>query len=180
MSSVTAPPTQSYDPHDDLDSESDNASGSKKESELHAMTEVGLEESQELLLQPNQPRLKNFPSKQFGKSKVEYRSFNFKWFNNKKWSAWLHWNSGTEKAYCFVCQNVYLLNQLTFSKCAENAFILSGFNTWKNATKSFERHRKSACYQEAVLKWHHHLKQTNIGTQIDQQISKDKKKICTA
>ena len=65
---------------------------------------------------------------------------------------WLHWNSGTEKAYCFVCPNVNLLNQLTFLKCAENAFISSGFNTWKNATKEFERHRKSACHQEAVLK----------------------------
>ena len=63
---------------DDLrgDLESDNASGSKNEAELHTMTEYGLEESQELLLQPNQPRLKSFPAKQFSKSKVEYQSFN--------------------------------------------------------------------------------------------------------
>ena len=47
---------------------------------------------------------------------------------------------------------------------------------WKNATKAFERHRKSACHQEAVLKWHHRLKGTNISTQLDQQISSDQKK----
>ena len=52
---------------------------------------------------------------------------------------WLHWDSRTEKAYCFVCQNIYFLNQLTFSKCAENAFISPGFNTWKNATKEFTK-----------------------------------------
>ena len=45
MSSVTTCPTQYYDPHNDLDSESDDASISEKESELHAMTEVGLKES---------------------------------------------------------------------------------------------------------------------------------------
>ena len=48
MTSVTIRPIQSYDPHDDLDNESDDASSSEKESELHAMTEGGLEESQEL------------------------------------------------------------------------------------------------------------------------------------
>ena len=74
------------------------------------------------------------PLKKFSKKKVEYQSFNLKWFDNKKWSTWLHWDSETEKAYCFMCQNIYLLNQLTFSKCAESAFISSGFDTWKNAS----------------------------------------------
>ena len=69
-----------------------------------------------------------------------------------------------------------MLNQLTLSKCTENAFISSGFDTWKNATKAFERHRKSACHQEAVLKWHYHLKRANITTQFDQQIIRDHQK----
>ena len=46
ITSLTTRPTQSYDPHDDLDNESDDASRSEKESELHAMIEVSLEESQ--------------------------------------------------------------------------------------------------------------------------------------
>lgn len=130
---------------------------------------------EDLLVQPNQPRLKSFPTKKFGKNKIEYRSFNSKWFDNEKWSSWLHWDSGTEKVYCFICRNIYLLNKLTFSKCAENSFISSGFSMWKNATKAFEKHRKSACHQEAVLKWHHHLKQTNISAQLSDQIRNDQK-----
>ena len=127
---------------------------------------------EEVLLQPNQPKLKSFPTKKLGKNKVEYRSSNSKWFDNEKWS---HWDSGTEKAYCFICRNIYLLNKLTFSKCAENSFISSGFSMWKNATKAFEKHRKSACHQEAVLKWYHHLKQTNISAQLSDQIRNDQK-----
>ena len=175
-STATVQPSES-----DEDLDSDNVCDPESEntgpsSEVLTMSEGGLEESQELLLQPSQPRLKNFPSKQFGKSKIEYRSFNSKWFDNENWSAWLHWDSTSEKAYCFICRNIYLLNKLTFSKCAETAFISSGFNTWKNATQAFERHRKSACHQEAVMKWHHHMKQTNISAQLDMQISRDQKK----
>ena len=66
MSLVAA---QCDNPRGDLESE--NASGSKNEAELCTMTECGLEESQELLLQPNKPRLKSFPAKQIGKNKVE-------------------------------------------------------------------------------------------------------------
>ena len=51
-----------------------------------------------------QPRLKRFPLKQFGKKKKDSWSFNSKWFDNEKWSAWLHWDSETETAYCLhVC-----------------------------------------------------------------------------
>ena len=166
-------PQDSRDPESVSDSESENESERIQHTPLHTMSEGGHEDSRELLLQPNQPRLKSFPPKQFGKKKIEYRSFNSKWFDNEKCSAWLHWDSETEKSYCFMCRNIYLLNQLTLSKCTENAFISSGFDTWKNATKAFERHRKSACHQEAVLSWHHHLKRANISTQFDQQIIRD-------
>ena len=84
-SSMIAQPTQSDDPHEDSDS--DSASGSENESELSTTTAADVEESQELLLKSNQPRLKSFPSKQFGKNKVEYRSFNSKWFDNEKWTV---------------------------------------------------------------------------------------------
>ena len=154
-------PTSTVDPID-LDSD-ENYSGSEDESEVHTLTEGGPELSQDLILHPNQPRLKSFPSKTFGKSKLECRSFNSKWFDNEKWSAWLHWDSGTEKAYRFLCRNVYLLKQLTFSKCAENAFISTGFDTWKNATKAFEKHRN-------------HENHTNISAQLHQQLCEDQKK----
>ena len=59
------------------------------------------------------------------------------------------------------------------SRNFESAFITTGFDMWKNATKAFEKHRKSACHQEAVLKWHHHMKQTNVSSQLDKQIGTD-------
>ena len=130
-------------------------------------------ECSDLLLQPNQPRLKSFPPKQFGKNKVENRSFNSKWFDDAKWSSWLHWDNESHKAYCFVCRNVYLLKQ---SRNFESAFITTGFDTWKNATKAFEKHRNSACHKEAVFKWHHHQKHTNISSQLDKQVSSDQAK----
>lgn len=47
--------------------DSDNAPGSESIAKTE-LPEGGLEESKELLLQPNQPRLKSFPTKQFGKN----------------------------------------------------------------------------------------------------------------
>ncbi len=51
------------------------------------------------------------------------------------------------------------------------AFITTVFDMWKNATKACEKHQKSACHQEAVVKWHHHIKHTNISSQLDKQVS---------
>ena len=87
----TAPSEAPSESDEDLDSDSvcDPESENTETPELLTVSEAGLEESQELLLQPNQPRLKNFPSKQFGKNKIEYRSFNSKWFDNENWSTWL-------------------------------------------------------------------------------------------
>ena len=59
------------------------------------------------------------------------------------------------------------------SRNFECAFITTGFDMWKNATKAFEKHRKSACHQEAVLKWHHHIRETNVSSQLDKQVTRD-------
>ena len=45
---------------------------------------------------PNQPRIRKFPPKKFGK---QQRSFNSKWFDNDKWSPWLHWDDGVQKHF---------------------------------------------------------------------------------
>ena len=105
-------PLDSGDPDSDSESENELEQHVQHTSLGQALLTTNEIDSRELLLQPNQPRLKSFPSKQFGKKKIEYRSFNSKWFDNDKWSTWLHWDSETEKAYCFMCQNIYLLNWL--------------------------------------------------------------------
>ena len=63
-------PPDSRDPESVSDSESENESERIQHTPLHTMSEGGPEDSRELLLQPNQPRLKSFPPKQFGKKKL--------------------------------------------------------------------------------------------------------------
>ncbi len=49
---------------------------------------------------PFQPTEIAFPRRHFGKSSVVYRSFQSAWF--RKWK-WLHYDVGSDKAYCFTC-----------------------------------------------------------------------------
>ena len=51
-----------------------------------------------------------------------------------------------------ICRNVHALGQLTMSMNQEKAFIIAGFNNWKDTTQSFEQHCKSLCHREASLK----------------------------
>lgn len=52
------------------------------------------------------------PKKKFGKHNIQIRAFNSKWFGDKRWSDWLHWERQDEKASCLFCRNVYILKQL--------------------------------------------------------------------
>ena len=125
----------------------------------------------DLLQAPHQPRSGVFPKRQFGHKKPEYRCFRPSWFDNKSWSDWLHWESGDNKVYCFICRNVYVLKQLNMSKNQESAFVTSGYNNWKEAARSFELHHKSSCHREAVLKWEHHCRGVDISRQLQRQLT---------
>ena len=125
----------------------------------------------QLLDKPHQPRSGVFPKRQFGQKKPEYRSFKPSWFDNKLWSDWLHWETKNNRAYCFICRNVYVLHQLTLSKNQESAFITSGFNNWKDATRAFELHRKSSCHREAILKWEHRERGIGIDLQLQRRLA---------
>ena len=130
--------------------QSDSASGYEPENESECtVTACASDIEEEVLLQPNQPRLKSFPTKKFGKNKVEYRSFNSKWFDNEKWSSWLHWDSGTKKAYCFICRNIYLLNKLTFSECVQR---IPSFHLGLACGRMSPRHLKSIERVPAIRK----------------------------
>ena len=55
------------------------------------------ETESEIINKPNQPRRQKFPLKLFGK---QQRCFNSKWFDNDKWSSWLHWDDQLQKVLC--------------------------------------------------------------------------------
>ena len=88
-----------------------------------------------ILSKPNQPRGQSFPSRLFRKQK---RSFHSKWFDNEKWSSWLHWDGTANKAFCYICRNLFQLNQIKLTKNVEAAFIVNGFDNWKRATSAFD------------------------------------------
>ena len=143
------------------------------EIEDEAISATGTETENEIINKPNQPRRTKFPSKKFGK---QQRCFNSKWFDNDKWSPWLHWDDQLQKAFCYICKNISQMHQLTLSKNAEDAFISVGFDNWKRATTAFEQHRQSKCHKESVLKWNHHLKGTSIQVQLNKQVGLEQQK----
>lgn len=124
-------------------------------------------------MHPNQSRNQVFPKKKFGQTKPEYRSFKASWFDNHKWSTWLHWEAAEQNVFCVTCRNVYALGQLTMSRNREATFITTGFNNWKDATRSFEQHRKSLCHKEAIIKWSHRI---NVNTHLQQQLTDEQEK----
>ena len=81
------------------------------------------------------------------------------------------WETMNNRAYCFICRNVYVLHQLTLSKNQESAFITSGFNNWKDATRAFELHCKSSCHREAILKWEHCEREIGIDLQPQRRLA---------
>ena len=69
-----------------------------------------------------------------------------------------------------------MLGQLTMSKNQEKAFIVIGFNNWKDVTRSFEQHRKGLCHREASLKWSHHVHSLQIEMQVSQHVTHEQEK----
>lgn len=107
------------------------------------------------------------------RSNLAKRSLNIALLNpvGLLWSDWLHWETKNNRAYCFICRNVYVLHQLTLSKNQESAFITSGFNNWKDTTRAFELHRKSSCHREAILKWEHRKRGIGIDLQLQRRLA---------
>ena len=110
----------------------------------------------------------SFLSKKFGS---QNRAFNSKWFDNEKWSQWLHWDNHTHKSFCYICRCVFSINHLTMYKNMKDAYICSGFDNWKRATSTFEQHRRRKCHQESVFKCNQHIKGISIKIKLDKQVN---------
>ena len=73
------------------------------------------------------------------------RSFRAEWC--EKYS-WLHYDTSTDAAYCYICMKAELGNKFLASTKRDPAFISKGFKNWKDATIAFNAHLRSDCHKE--------------------------------
>ena len=86
---------------------------------------------------PDQPRTMVFPRRQFGVSNPVNRCFQAAWFDRFKW---IHYDSGQDCAFCFVCCKAVKDKKARLSSYTEDSFLVKGFTNWKDATRIFGRH----------------------------------------
>ena len=115
-----------------------------------------------VILHPNQPMNKTFPSKEYsGKS----RRFQATFFTKYKW---LHWDESVQSVYCQPCHNIRLLGLklLVSDRSGDNAFSTTGYQSWRTPTLDFQKHEQSEKHKECVAKWLHHIRGTNVDAQL--------------
>ena len=96
---------------------------------------------------PNQPTDCSFPRREFGKSKITYRSFQGQWF--KQWK-WLHYDSVRDVAYCHYCVSAINSGKMQLKGNVQDSTFLSGFCNWKDATRCFHKHELTVTHKAAV------------------------------
>ena len=96
---------------------------------------------------PCQPHNIHFPSRSFGKTKPVNQSFQSSWF--KKFQ-WLHYDSPSDSAFCYICYKATKQRKVRISGIAEDAFIIKGSTNWKDATRVFSKHDASEFHKQAL------------------------------
>ena len=81
--------------------------------------------------------------------KGETRAFNPKWYDEFKW---IHLCTARKRVFCFYCVQCHQKGVLNFTRKYDSAFILDGFHNWKKGRERLQRHERSECHKEAVLK----------------------------
>ena len=54
--------------------------------------------------------------------------------------------------FCSYCVQCHKRGVLNFTRKYDNAFILDGFHNWKKGRERLQRHERSECHKEAILK----------------------------
>jgi len=103
------------------------------------------------------------PSRNFKKDDKN-RCFQEGWY--RRW-RWLHWSDSLERVFCHPYKLVYDLKMMQFSKCTEPTFCTAGFCNWKDASRCFNRHEKSASHAEAIMKWGTYCAGLNVASQLN-------------
>jgi len=78
---------------------------------------------------------------------VVKRGFNVSWFDSH---TWLHYDENKDLAFCYLCMKAVRKKTLITSRCADKAFISTGFSNWKDAKVAFRNHEQTKCHKEAV------------------------------
>ena len=126
-------------------------------------------EVKELPDSPFQPTNISFPSRSFGVAKPVNRSFQASWFNR---FHWLHYDTALDSAFCFVCCKAIKQKKVLITGVAENAFIIDGFNNWKDATRVYSKHEASYFHKQAFDS----LKaRADVGEMLSSQYAQEKR-----
>jgi len=87
--------------------------------------------------------------KTYGANKKKTRTVQTKWFED---FHWLSYCTARAALFCHYCRTAERQKLLTFSKNAETAFTVDGFQNWKKAISRFQQHERCDSHKEAVLK----------------------------
>ena len=68
--------------------------------------------------------------------------------------------------FCNYCLQCYHRGLFSLTKKYDNGFVLDGFQNWKKGHEQLERHQKSECHREAVLKLQS-MQGPSVITQLD-------------
>ena len=99
---------------------------------------------EDILEKPNQPDPNNIPAQQLLNRIVHFQASRYKQY------PWLHYSSSIKCVLCFHCVKTYTVKKSELSKKADPAFSSKGFNNWKNALASFQRHPNSKSHYHAI------------------------------
>ena len=106
-----------------------------------------------------------FPSK-------DSRSCRSEWF--KTW-PWLHYDTSTNSARCFICMSANAINLMPQQHRKELAFVSDGFKNWKKATWKFQAHEKSESHRYAGEKLEN-TKKTPISAIMSKKVAAEQEK----
>ena len=96
------------------------------------------------------------------------RSFRAQWCEDFEW---LHYDIESDCAFCHLCQTAEVEKNLLASTKKGPAFLIKGFNYWKEATTAFQKHQASMCHREATKALIHLPKQvqSDIGEPLNKE-----------
>ena len=98
---------------------------------------------------PHQPNI-SFPKREFGKTNIVKRSFQWQWFN--KWQ-WLHYDIERDLAFCHTCIVAVKTGSIKSLGTEDLAFVSRGYCNWKYATGNkgaFNTHERYGTHKMAV------------------------------
>jgi hypothetical protein len=122
-------------------------------------------------LTPNQPDCKNIAVQMHNvKGRPKELRFQPSWFTRH---PWLHYDDRLQGVVCFSCAKAEIGGLIDMAKCADSAFVTTGYSNWKKALARFQQHELSFTHRHSVSQLRHVRLQGGINSQLNEQISQD-------